>query len=247
METPNPAPDTVNPRVFATTHWSLVVAAGDKGSPQAAAALAELCRSYWYPLYAYVRRKGYPLHDAQDLTQEFFARLLERNDFRMADRRRGRFRSFLLGALEHFLAKEWRRARSQKRGGGRKPVSWEAGDAEGRYEMEAPGDWTAERVFERRWALTVLERAMAALRAEYEAGDRLDQFDNLKLFISGDAAAVVYPELASRLKMTEGALRVAVHRLRQRYGDCVRAEIARVVHRPEEIEDEVRQLFVALD
>ena len=233
-------------RVFATTHWSAVLAAGEKGSPQSASALAELCRVYWYPLYAYLRRKGYGRDEAQDLTQEFFTRFLERNYFGMADRRRGRFRSFLLASLEHFLAKEWNRERRLKRGGGRTFISWEGEEAEGRYRLEAPDDWTAERIYERRWALTVLETAMAALRAEYAEGGRSNIFEELKPFISGDGEELSYAELAPRLGMSEGALRVAAHRLRQRYADCVRAEIAKVVQRPEEVDEEVRHLFAAL-
>jgi RNA polymerase sigma factor (sigma-70 family) len=235
-----------NRKAFATTHWSVVLAAGEKGSAEAAAALAELCRAYWYPLYAYLRRKCYDRDAAQDLTQEFFTRFLERNSFGLADRRRGRFRTFLLASLEHFLAKEWNRERRLKRGGGRTFISWEGEDAEARYGLESPGDWSAERIYERRWALTVLEEAMRALEAEYAKTGRLPLFQALKPLLSGEPAELSYRELACRLEMSEGALRVAVHRLRQRYGDCVRAEIAKVVQRPQEVEEEVQHLFSAL-
>src|SRR5574341_1184135 len=154
---------------FAATHWSVILAAAQEESPTASEALAELCRTYWYPLYAYVRRKGYSVEDAQDLTQEFFARLLEKRWLTSVDRRKGKFRSFLLAALEHFLAKEWTRAHRLKRGGGQTFIPWDGCDPEARYLLEPSDDWTAERIYERRWALTVLEQAMAALTLEYGA------------------------------------------------------------------------------
>ena len=234
-------------RVFATTHWSVVAAAGSEPSPESNAALTELCRAYWYPLYAYVRRKGYEVADAQDLTQEFFARLLEAKSLATVDRRRGKFRSFLLGALENFLAKEWTRAHRLKRGGGMTILSWDAQDPEARYQIEPADDWTAERVYERRWALTVLEQAMAAVRLEYNTSEsRATLFEALRSFISGDDMDVSYPELSKQLGMNEGATRVAVHRLRQRYGEAVRAEVAKIVQRPEDVDDEIRHLFASL-
>src|SRR6266704_7089138 len=151
------------PAVFATTHWSVVVQAGEAASPQTSEALAQLCRTYWYPLYAYVRRKGYDSHPAQDLTQEFFARLLARNYLSVADRNRGKFRSFLLGCLEHFLAREWTRAHAQKRGGGRPLFSLDETDAENRYLREPAHELSAEKIFDRRWATTLLDQAMARL------------------------------------------------------------------------------------
>ncbi len=231
---------------FTTTHWSVVLAAAREPSPEAAQALAQLCQAYWYPLYAYVRRKGYDLPDAQDLTQEFFARLLEKNYVGSADRRKGKFRSFLLASLEHFLAKEWKRAHRLKRGGGQTIIAWDACNPEERYRLEPADDWTAERIYERRWALTVLEQAMAVLETEYAAAGKQCLFGELRPFISGEDDQVEYPALAERLQMREGALRVAVHRLRQRYGESVRAEIAMIVQRPEEIEEELRHLFAAL-
>jgi RNA polymerase sigma factor (sigma-70 family) len=232
--------------VFVTTHWSAVVAAGQESSPHAAEALAELCRAYWYPLYAYVRRKGYAWADAQDLTQHFFARLLEKNYVGAADRQKGKFRSFLLGSLEHFLAKEWTRAHRLKRGGGVSIIAWDACDPEERYHLEPADDSTAEQIYERRWALTVLEQAMSTLAAEYAHADKQRLFDELKPFISGEDNEVSYGALAGRLQMSEGAVRVAAHRLRQRYGEAVRMEIAGLVQRPEEIEHELRHLFAAL-
>jgi RNA polymerase sigma-70 factor (ECF subfamily) len=243
----NMGPAQVGAREFRTTHWSVVLAAGQRAaSPQAAAALEQLCRAYWYPLYAYVRRKGYEVADAQDLTQEFFARLIEKQDLGVVDRRKGKFRSFLLASLEHFLAKEWTRAHRLKRGGGQTIISWEACDPEEQYKLEPFGELTAERIYERRWALTVLEQAMSALSGHYEAAGKQHLFDELKPFISGEDDTVSYADLAGRLQMSEGAVRVAVHRMRQRYGESVREEIAKIVQRPEDIEEEVRHLFAVL-
>jgi|SRR5258706_4281333 len=229
---------------FTTTHWSVVLAAAREPSPEASHALAELCGTYWYPLYAYVRRKGYDVSDAQDLTQGFFAKFLEKNYVGAVDRRKGKFRSFLLASLEHFLAKQWTRAHRLKRGGGQIIIPLDASDPEERYRLELFDDWTAERIYERRWALTVLEQAMFALKSEYAARERL--FNALQPFISGEDDAVSYAELAARLKMNKGTVRMAVHRLRQRYAEAVRNEIARLVQRPEEIEEELRHLFASL-
>jgi RNA polymerase sigma-70 factor (ECF subfamily) len=231
---------------FTTTHWSVVLAAKEGASPAADDALAKLCQAYWYPLYAYVRRKGYGVAEAQDLTQEFFARFLEKHWLGSVDRQKGKFRSFLLASLEHFLAKEWTHAHRLKRGGGQTIIAWDGCDAEERYRLEPSDDRTAERIYERRWALTVLEQAMSALAAEYTSAGKQCLFEELKPFISGDDQEVSYPELAARLRMTEGAVRVAAHRLRQRYGESVREEMARIVQRPEDIEEELRHLFAAL-
>jgi len=230
---------------FTTTHWSVVLAAQEP-SADVTQAMAELCRTYWYPLYAYVRRKGYDVADAQDLTQEFFARILEKNYLRSVDRRKGKFRSFLLASLEHFLAKEWVRAHRQKRGGLQTFIAWDACDAEERYRLEPPDNLTAERIYERRWALTVLEQAMKSLESEYATAGKQPLFLSLQPFISGGDDDVSYSDLAARLQTSEGAVRVAVHRLRQRYGESVRAEIAKIVQRPEDVEEELRHLFAAL-
>ncbi len=231
---------------FGTTHWSVVVAAGQSNSPEANRALETLCRAYWYPLYAYVRRKGYDAHAAQDLTQEFFTRLLARNYLSVADRNRGKFRSFLLGCLEHFLAREWTRAHAQKRGGGQLLFSLEETDAENRYLLEPVHELTAEKIFDRRWATTLLDQAMARLREECLAGQKGDLFEKTQNYLSGEKGEASYADLAASLGMSEGAIKVAVHRLRQRYGELVRAEIAQTVAGPEEVNEELRYLFSVL-
>jgi RNA polymerase sigma factor (sigma-70 family) len=232
--------------VFATTHWSVVVEAGQSGSPKAFQAMAQLCQTYWYPLYAYVRRKGYQAPDAQDLTQEFFARLLARNYVTGADRSRGKFRSYLLGTLEHFLAKEWRRAHAEKRGGGRAAFSLDEMDAENRYLLEPAHELTPAKIFDRRWATILLDKAMAHLAKECQAGQKGELFEAVKPLLSGDSAGVSYAEMARSLNMTEGALKVAVHRLRQRYGELVRAEIAQTVADPKEVDQELHYLLGVL-
>jgi RNA polymerase sigma-70 factor (ECF subfamily) len=232
--------------VFATTHWSVVVEAGQSDSPKASQAMAQLCQIYWYPLYAYVRRKGYQAPDAQDLTQEFFARLLARNYVTGADRSRGKFRSYLLGALEHFLAKEWRRTHAEKRGGGRAAFSLDEMDAENRYLLEPTHELTPAKIFDRRWATILLDEAMARLSKECQADQKGNLFEAVKPLLSGDSAGASYAEIARSLNMTEGALKVAVHRLRQRYGDLVRAEIAQTVADPKEVDQELHYLLAAL-
>ena len=245
MDTLNPGPTDGN-AMFATTHWSVVLTAAETESPETATALEKLCRTYWYPLYVYVRRKGYDAQDAQDLTQEFFARLLARNYLSVADRNKGKFRSFLLGSLEHFLAREWTKAHAQKRGGGQTLFSLDEMDAENRYLLEPATDLTAAKIFDRRWATTVLDQAMARLREEHQAGDKAKLFEQVECLLAGNRAEASYEQIASLLNMTEGALKVAVHRLRQRYGECVRAEIAHTVASAEEVDDELRHLFAVL-
>jgi DNA-directed RNA polymerase specialized sigma24 family protein len=232
--------------VFATTHWSVVLDAGQLDSPRASEAMAQLCRTYWYPLYAYVRRKGYPAPDAQDLTQEFFARLLARNYVTAADRQKGKFRSFMLGTFEHFLAKEWRRAHAEKRGGGRAALSLDEMGPENRYLLEAAHELTPAKIFDRRWATTLLERAMTRLGEECRASQKGELFKIVEPLLSGDSAGTSYAELARSLNTTEGALKVAVHRLRQRYGELVRGEIAQTVVSPAEVDQELHYLLAAL-
>jgi RNA polymerase sigma-70 factor (ECF subfamily) len=232
--------------LFRTTHWSVVLTAADADSPQAAEALARLCAVYWYPLYAYVRRHGHPPDDAQDLTQEFFSRLLAKNYLRSLDRQKGRFRSFLLAAMEHFLAKEWRDSNRLKRGGGRVIVSLDECDAEGRYRVDAVESTTAERIYERRWALALLDQAMKNLRHEFAAADRLQLFEALEVYLTGERTNTKYEEVGKKLDMTQGAVKVAVHRMRARYGELVRAEIAHTVSRPEDVDDELRHLLAML-
>jgi DNA-directed RNA polymerase specialized sigma24 family protein len=229
-----------------TTHWSVVLAAGNTESPQASEALEKLCQAYWYPLYAYVRRKGYSTEDAQDLTQEFFARLLARNYLTVADRNKGKFRSFLLGSLEHFLAREWTKAHAQKRGGGRSNFSLNQRDAENRYLLEPAHALTAEKIFDRRWATTLLDQAMARLRDECISNDKGDLFRKVECLLSGEKSETSYAQLAAELNMSEGAIKMAVHRLRRRYGELIRAEIAQTVSTPEEADEELEFLFSVL-
>jgi RNA polymerase sigma-70 factor (ECF subfamily) len=231
---------------FVTTHWSLVLAAGKGASAQARAALAALCQTYWYPLYAYVWRQGHQPDDAQDLTQAFFARLLEKHYLQSADPERGRFRSFLLTAFKRFLSKERDRERTQRRGGGRKllPLDFEAGER--RYSLEPAHEITAERIYEQRWALTLLDRVFVRLRDEFDRAGKQKEFDCLKVYLTGEAGTPSYQEAAAELATTEGAVRVAVHRLRRRYRELVREEIAQTVAGPEDVDEELRHLFAAL-
>jgi RNA polymerase sigma-70 factor (ECF subfamily) len=233
-------------RQFASTRWSLVAAAGQRDSPESEAALASLCRLYWYPLYAYARRHLSRVEDAQDLTQEFFARLLEKEYLRQADRRRGRFRSFLLTAFKHFLAKEQERANAQKRGGGRKPLPLDFQTGEQRYQHEPSHEATAETLYERGWALTLLEQALARLREEQAASGKERLFESLRGTLTGADSPRPYAELAAELGLSEEAIKVTVHRLRRRYGELLRAEIAQTVTTAEEVEDELRDLFAAV-
>lgn len=231
---------------FVTTHWSVVLAARRSDTTRAQAALARLCQAYWYPLYAYVRRRGYGAHDAQDLTQEFFARLLEQNWLAQADRERGRFRTFLLSALSHFLANEWDKARAQKRGGDVQIVPLQLDSAETRYGQEPADPLTPEQCLERRWALALLDEVLSGLRQEHLAAGTEQMFDALKPCLVGDRQAQPYAALAAQLGMTEGAVKVAVHRLRQRYRQLLREEIANTVASPEEVNDEMHHLFAVL-
>lgn len=239
----HPAP---GPEYFATTHWSVVIAAQRADSTRSQAALAHLCQTYWYPLYAFVRRQGHGPHDAQDLTQEFFARLLEKNYLAVVARERGKFRSFLLAALKHFLANEWNRSRAAKRGGGRELLSLNETDAEGRYLLEPVAETTAEKIFERRWATTLLDLVVNRLREEFALAEKTELYDALKNCLTVESRSVPYAELGARLGMSEGAVKVAVHRLRARYREVLRDEIAQTVSGPGEIEEELRHLFAAL-
>jgi RNA polymerase sigma-70 factor (ECF subfamily) len=230
---------------FATTHWSLVLAARDRAEPGADDALASLCAVYWYPLYAYVRRRGHGPDDAHDLTQEFFARLLEKSALAGVDRDKGQFRSFLLAACTHFLANEHDRVRAKKRGGGRRILSFDAVDAEGRYRAEPADDLTPERLFERRWALALLQQVMTRLRDEFEGKGKGPMFERLRGFLIGEKGTG-YQRAAEELGLSDGAIKVAVHRLRQRYRELLHEEIGRTVREPDEVEEEVRALFAAL-
>jgi RNA polymerase sigma factor (sigma-70 family) len=244
-----PGPDSAEPQPawrFASTRWSLVAAAGQGASPEAQEALAVLCRVYWYPLYAYARRRLANVEDAQDVTQAFFAQLLEKDYLQAADKERGRFRSFLLTAFKRFLARERERDRAQKRGGGRHIVPLDFQKGERLYHLEPADHATAETIFERRWALTLLEQALARLRHEFEAAGKQKVFDGLKATLTGDGVAEPYAEIAGRLDMSEPAVKVAVHRLRRRYQELLREEIAQTVATTTEIEEELRSLFRAV-
>lgn len=220
-----------------------MLAAGRADSPEAREALAVLCQAYWYPLYAYVRRQGYGPHDAQDLTQEFFARLLEKQYLAGLKREGGKFRSFLLTALKRFLANEADRAGAQKRGGGRTVISIDAASAESRYGLEPSHELTAEKIFEQRWAQALLEQVHARLREDYAAAGKSQLFDQISPSLGQRRGAVRYAEMASRLEMSEAAIKMAVQRLRARYRELLRAEIAQTVASPEEVEEEIRHLF----
>ncbi|MEW6360435.1 MAG: sigma-70 family RNA polymerase sigma factor [Planctomycetota bacterium] len=237
--------ESLSPR-FATTRWSIVLAAGGESTPRAREALATLCQGYWFPLYAYVRRQGRNADEAQDLTQEFFARFLEKNYFRTLDPKKGKFRAYLLASMKHFLANEWDRVHAQKRGGGRAPIPLDFDAAEGRYALEPTHDLTAERIFERRWALTLLEQVLARLRQDFAEAGKEGLFNRLKEFLAADKKTIPYRQVAEELGMTEGAVKVAIHRLRKRYRERLRMEIAQTVADPSEIEDEIRFLFTAI-
>jgi len=242
----DPGHDLRRTRHFATTHWSIVVAAGAEESSQRCHALETLCRTYWYPLYAYVRRRGATAEDARDLTQAFFARLLEKGTLRAADPERGRFRSFLLGSLNHFLANEWRRSQAKKRGGGRAAIPLDIHSGETRYALEPSHDLTPEKIFERRWALTVLERALAALRDEAIRAGKQDLFEHLKAYLVGETSAIPYREIGDAVGMTAGAVKTAAHRLRRQCRELIREEVAQTVADPEQVDDELRHLFTAI-
>ena len=241
-----PAERDAGPSVFATTHWSVVLTAGRNDTTRANEALGRLCQMYWYPLYVYVRRRGHAAADAQDLTQEFFARLLENRWLDQADPQRGRFRSFLLAALKHFLANEWQKARAQKRGGGLVLVYLDDDSAEHRYALEPATESTPESLYERRWALALLEGVLLRLDNEYRLEGKGELFDALKSSLTVNRSTVAYPDLAAKLGLAEGAVRVAVHRLRKRYRQLLRAEVAHTVSSPDEVDEEMHYLFQVL-
>ncbi len=233
-------------RSFVTTRWSVVLAAARGRGPDAQAALATLCESYWYPLYAYVRRLGYRAEDAQDLTQGFFAALFEKHYVDTADRERGRFRSFLLTALKRFLSKERDRAHALKRGGKAGPISLDLRSGESRYTLEPSHNVTPEAIYQRRWALTVLDRVIVRLRQTYVDADHEAFFDHAKGFLTGEEGSPPYEQVARQLGMSEGAVKVAVHRLRRRYRDLLRSEIAQTVADPAAVDDEFQYLLAVL-
>ena len=232
-------------REFRTTHWSVILRAGGESSPEADQALEELCRAYWYPLYAYVRRQGRSAEDAQDLTQSFFARLLERKSVRFADPDRGRFRTFLLTSLKNFLINDWQKSRTASRGGGALTFSLDEKEADGRYLAEPVDGLTPERIYEKRWAVTLLERVLSLLRDKYKAQGNLLLFETLKPYVWGDAN-LGYDEAATKLGTTAGALRTAMHRFRESYRQLLREEVGRTVASPAEVDAELRELVAVL-
>ncbi len=232
------------PSRFPTTRWTLVVAAADLQRKESRSALISLCETYWYPLYAYVRRRGYPVDQAQDLTQDFFMRILEGKYLDRAEPSKGRFRSFMLTSLKFFLADEADRQRAAKRGGGAL-VSPGFSSGEERYQREPAHDETPERIFERQWALSVLDQVVETLRQEFVQQGRTSHFDRLKIFLLGESNAP-YAALAREMNTSEGALKIAIHRLRKRYRELFRLEIADTVADPSEVESELRYLAAVL-
>jgi RNA polymerase sigma-70 factor (ECF subfamily) len=239
-------PARTGPAQFTTTHWSVVLGASQADGTQAADALEKLCRTYWYPLYAYARRRGYSAHDAEDLVQGFLGRLIEKRVLGTVERAGGRFRSFLLTAFNHFATDAHDRATRQKRGGGQEFISLDAQEAEERYHLEPADVRDPEKIFERRWALTVLEHVLQRLKAELDSNGQGRLFDRLQSLVVGERSAVPHAQIGSELGMSEGAVAVAVHRLRRRYRRLFQEEIAHTVAEPTEIETEVRHLISVL-
>ena len=235
------APD---PMRFVTTHWSMVLRAAELNSEQAEKALAELCRIYWPPLFAYIQARGYSRQDAEDLVQEFFSRLLAKNYLGAADQSRGRFRSFLLASLKHFLANEWDKTQALKRGGGMVmvPIDFNAGETSRGF--EPAGGLPADKIFEQRWAMTLLDQVFARLAKKYVEAGPSDLFESLRSVLTKDEDSLRYSEIAARRGMTEAAVKMAVQRMRSRYRELLREEIAKTVASPDEVEDEIRHLFL---
>ena len=231
---------------FTTTHWSVVWAAGDSSSPEHEQALSTLCQKYWFPLYSYLRRHGYDSHQAEDCTQSFFAQILEKKYLRQVGPKPGKFRSFLLTALKHFLANEYDRTRAKKRGGGRKLLSLDFENAESQYVLEPSHQLSAEKLYEKSWALTVLERTMGRLETELVSANKQKLFDCLKVYLGAKSSSIPYRDVATELGVTEGAVKVSVHRLRKKCRELLRDEIAQTVTTSDEIDEELRNLFSAL-
>jgi len=238
---------SAHPRQFNTTHWSVVLLAGRTASPQSAEALEKLCRTYWRPLYSFICRQGHSPEDAQDLTQKFFARLLEKNDLEKVDPGKGKFRTFLLTALTHFLANERDYARAAKRGGGRTVLSLEELRSEQSHPVEPASELSPDKLFDLRWSMTVLDQALAALEAEMVSGGKGAQFKQIKHFLTAEPGDGEYAAIAASLGASRETVAVAVHRLRRRYHELVRAEVAQTVSTLAELEDEMRHLFEALN
>lgn len=246
METPPSTRFGADAAQFCTTHWSAVLAAGRSPGPEAAAALESLCRTYWRPVYAHVRRRGHDMETARDLTQEFFTRLIEGHWLRPADPQRGRFRSFLLRCLSGFLIDEWRRSTAQKRGGGREFFSLDEAREEEQWGLGPIEVFTPEQAYDRRWAEALIARANARLRASYESEGQRERFEALKEYLLSGHEPASYANVAAQLALTLPAVKSAIYKLRQRYGDAIRAEIAETVSRPEDVEQELAHLLEAL-
>jgi DNA-directed RNA polymerase specialized sigma24 family protein len=234
------------PRVFPNTRWSVVLAATQRPSPESAAALEAICHAYWYPLYAYIRRCGKPPHDAQDLTQEFFRRLLEKRWLDAADREKGKLRIFLITALKHFMSNEWRKASAQRRGGGLAPVQLDTSIAESRYAADPFAPVAADETFDRQWALTLLDLTLNRLAAEFVTAGKPGDFEALKSCLMAERGAVDYAAVARGLGVSEGAARVAVHRLRKRFREIYREEISQTLADGTDLDGELRQLAASL-
>lgn len=228
--------------VFVTTHWSVVLSACDPPSPQSNQALEILCRTYWHPLYAYIRRMGHGPQDAEDLTQEFFARLLSKHYLKAADRQKGRFRTFLLVALKRFLANEWKKGRALKRGGRQCMVPLDTVLAEKLYTAESPNQSSPEQLYERRWALALVEQALGRLKADYERQGKSAEFERLKVYLTAERGGIPYSQVASELGISEGAARVSIHRLRRRFREVFQQEVAGTLANPDDLQEEMKHL-----
>jgi RNA polymerase sigma-70 factor (ECF subfamily) len=238
--------DSAPPQHFATTQWSLVLSAADRTSPRWHQALAELCGAYWYPLYSFVRRHGKSPAEAEDLTQEFFLALVEKEFLVATGPEKGRFRMFLLMCFKRFLSNERDRQRAQKRGGGRALISINRDDAESRYQLEPADAATPERIYDRRWALALLDQVVTRLEQDYSQSGKAALFARLKVFLVADEPTDRYAAIATDLGLSEGAVKVAVHRLRRRYGELLRHEVARTLENPSDVREEIQSLFAAL-
>ena len=248
MESRDPIAASSQPQgEFATTHWSIVVSAGRVSTRDSQRALESLCETYWYPLYAYVRRRVADVNEAHDLTQAFFAELLEKNYVGTATPERGRFRAFLLTAFKHFLSKQWEMAKTQKRGGGRVPIPLDFEFADSSLQIDPASGLTAEQIYDQQWAIALLGRIMERLEVESKQAGKSKQFDGLKGFIIGEHTGTTYAQVAEQLGMTEAAAKKSASRMRHRYGELLREEIAQTVGGPEEVEDEIRNLFAILE
>lgn len=235
-----------SPQIFPQTRWSVVLAARRQPSAESAAALEDFCRAYWYPLYAYVRRSGRSPHDAQDLTQEFFCRLLEKRWLDSVDREKGRLRTFLIVTLKHFMANEWRRASAQRRGGGQSQMEFDTVFAESRYAADPSANVAVDETFDKEWALTLLDLTVNRLRAEVSATRKPEDFEVLKGCLMAARGSIDYADVVARLGVNEGAARVAAHRFRKRFREIYREEISRTLSTEEDVEGELRHLAAAL-